>query len=336
MPQYKVIKIKINKLKELFSLVKNYNKNHYFVKNISFFKWQYFYKKNINGFFLSFKNKFYAFQLYIPLSQYDKNLSNKEIFLTNFYSTGKLLGAGFLVFQKIIDTLKPNFIGSSGIWSNQLLHYHKRLNFKVGILDHYVYLSPYLKNFKIYSSKQKKNKSIYINKILNKKSNYFLMGEKKIKQFNNLKFKQYYPTKSSKYILNRYYNHPKYDYLIYGINEKMNNSLIVFRIQNYNSSNIIKIIEYFGSNQDFIKYKDLFKILLLEKKSEYLSFYSHGMNKQIILKSGFVLKREKSEIYPELFRPLTKKNIKLSFAYKTRIKKKIRFFLGDGDRDRPN
>jgi hypothetical protein len=336
--KYKVINIKINNIKKFFFLLKNYNKKHLFLKNYSFFKWQYLYKNRYNGFILKYKNLYLSFQLFIPLNKFDKKLSDRNIFLTNFYSNGSKLGTGLLVFRELIKKLKPIFIGSTGIWSKRLIFYHKKLGFEVGKMNHFILQSTLISKFKIAIINKKSIKKSIKKKMKYKNINkkYFLIKNKKNYNFDPKIFKEYYPYKSYKYMQNRYLEHPIFTYKIYSIINKKLTSGIVVRVINYKSSKFIKLIEFFGSNKEFINYKDLFHYLLLKYKAEYISFYNYGMDVKDVKKCGFFLNQNKKGIYPELIKPMIKENVELSYAFKTEIKKNVKIFLGDGDRDRPN
>ena len=77
--------------------------------------------------------------------------------------------------------------------------------------------------------------------------------------------------------------------------------------------------------------------LLISEKSEYIDFYQYGISKNTFRNSGFIDVEKTKIIVPNYFEPFIKKNINLNFAYKSSIKnRKIYFFKGDGDQDRPN
>ena len=336
---YKVNQLNKKNINNFFNLLKKYNSKHQFLRDKPFFKWQYLNKNNYNGYIFSKGKSFSAFQLYIPYNNYDLSLSKKDIFLTNFYSLGVHLAAGYVVFKKILKNLLPNFIGSSGIWSKNLIKYHQKLGFRTGNMNHFVMVSPFRKIFKIMI---KKNKKKNIKKIsLKFKKDYLdykIINKKNIFKFSHkIKF-DFVPFKSIEYINNRYLKHPVFNYKVFSFSKKKNliKSIIVFRVLKYKSSSIIKIVEFFGENKYFADYKKLFLFLLKKHKSEYISFYNFGIEKKIIKKSGFSLINKNIEVYPSLFNPLIKRNVVLNYAYINSYSKTVRLFLGDGDRDRPN
>ena len=46
--------------------------------------------------------------------------------------------------------------------------------------------------------------------------------------------------------------------------------------------------------------------------------------------------KSKSKIIPTYFNPFENKNVKIELSYKSNKNLPVRFFLGDGDQDRPN
>tara|TARA_E500000178_G_C16965821_1_gene728353 strand:- start:368 stop:1384 length:1017 start_codon:yes stop_codon:yes gene_type:complete len=337
--KYKVNRIKSTNLNKFFNLLKKYNSKHLFLKNKSFFKWQYSNKNIYNGYIFSKLNKFSAFQLFVPYNKYDPSLT-KSVFLTNFYSQGIHLAAGYIVFKKILKNLSPDFIGSSGIWNKNLLNYHHKLGFKTGEMNHFVMVSPYKKNFKIlnFHTRKEKIKRNLSTKITNDLTNYKVITDKNLFKLSyKIKF-DFTPIKSLKYINNRYLKHPEFKYHVYSFSKKNMSikSMMVFRVLKNKSSSIIKIVEFFGEDKYIPDYYKLILSLLKNYKSEYISFYNFGVEKKIILKSGFNLIKDNIEVYPDLFNPLVKKNVVLNFAYKNFESRNVRLFLGDGDRDRPS
>jgi hypothetical protein len=305
----------LNDFNNLYNFFKFFFKKHFFSKNKLYFKWQYqSNQKKLNIVALKISGKIRGFQFFIPINFFDKKLSGKEIFLTNFYCDAKIIGGGQVLFKYLISILKPHFIGTIG-FREIMISYHKKLGFKVGTLDHY-----YLKKNMIKSKKFNNN---FFN-ILNKKDIFSV--NKKIFSFQT-------PTKSKRFILNRYINHPIYNYIIYADNKK--NSIIIFREIKFQNKKILKIIDFFGKSSSFVNYKSLFYFLILEKGYYSIDIYCHGIKKNILQKSG-LKKTHKKEIVPEFYEPFVKKNIKINFGYLAKKNvKNVRLFKGDGDRDRP-
>lgn len=308
--------LRLNEFNNLYNFFKFVYKKHIFSRNKHYFKWQYqAYKKNLNILVLKISGDIKGFQFFIPMNFFDKKLSEKEIFLTNFYCDPKIIGGGQIIFKNLISLLKPDFIGTTG-FKDIMINYHKKLGFKVGALEHY-----YLKKHMIKSKKFNNNYFSFINK-------------KDILSVNEKIFSFQTPTKSKKFIINRYINHPIYNYFIYADNKKK--SIMIFREIKFQNRKILKIIDFFGKSSCFASYKSLFYFLIVKKGYYSIDVYCHGIKKDILKKSG-LKKTHKKEVIPEFYEPFINKNIKLNFGYLAKKDiKNIRLFKGDGDRDRPS
>lgn len=166
----------------------------------------------------------------------------------------------------------------------------------------------------------------------------------KIKKKNDLKkrdldhiFKFQIPIKSKEYLINRYLNHPIYKYHLYVVTNKKISNICVFRIINYKKVNVVRFVDFIGSNKSFLYLKSFFPEILKIYKAEYLDFYSYGIPNNILKKTGLVNKQDSKVIIPNYFEPFVNQNIDIYFGFrKFNAKGKIRIFKGDGDLDRPS
>jgi len=335
--------------KEVFKLnsfIRQYwDKNHILIKNKRLFCWQY---KNLitkkYNFVLCIdnKNKIVGILGFIPLSQFSKKIyfhTAAWLSLWMVIDKKKYLGLGI----PMIEFLKLRFQNILNIGlNNEVLPIFKYLKFKTGRLQHYVIFNSNYKKFNIVKNYNKKkfkkkkkvikNKNYYLQEVSERN---FVLLNKKLK--NNLF--TLYPKKNSEYILKRYFNHPVYKYKVYILKNKKNYccSLFIMRKINFKKSNILRLIDYQGNIRFLEKINYALQELMHNEQSEYIDFYQHGIEKNILLKCGFTNVEKTKLIVPNYFEPYVKKNIILNFAFKTsNVKKKIYFFKGDGDQDRPN
>ena len=114
--------------------------------------------------------------------------------------------------------------------------------------------------------------------------------------------------------------------------------LFVSRIISIKGKNVIRIIDYFGSNESLEKSYVLFIYLFKKYNAEYIDMYSFGIPSKSLEFAGLInIGNQKGLIIPNYFEPFVKKNINLTFAYKAeKPHPKIRLFKGDGDQDRPS
>lgn len=318
---------------------KNLDNKNIFVKNKNTFDWHFKDRSKYNFFISIIKNKICSIQGYIPQSKYDLNLSNKQIFLSNFHSKKNILpGLGSVAFKKLISN--KSFVGSTN-FPIRMLEYHKKLGFNTGKMSHVFVINPNIKKFNIL--KINKNDQLKINKSKTNLNIRLDITFKLIKSINQIKidkkiFKKFKPEKSKTFIKNRYLKYPYFDYYCYEIYKKNKPvSLLILRKVNKGKNNLFKIIDYFGEDKNLKYIANLLIHLFKEYKSESVDFYYYGIKEKFAKNSFFLNKNDfKNLIIPDWFNPFLKKNIDYHYAVKFSNKHNIRLFKGDGDRDRVN
>ena len=201
----------------------------------------------------------------------------------------------------------------------------------IGLLEHYYRLND-LKNYKI----AKVNKRI----CLPVKGNASLILMENMDEFvshmNWTVLEKDYPRRGKEYIKHRYYEHPYYNYLIYGIaNNKLCDAAFVAREEKINDAKVLRIVDWFGNRCAIADCGIAIDDLLHKNNYEYVDFYCYGMPHDAMEKGGFIRRDENDKnIIPNYFHPFEQKNIDIYFY--TWYKNNIAVFRGYGDQDRPN
>lgn len=319
-------------------LQKNVKTNHIFTLNKKLFDWIYYdlLKKKYNFYiYISAKKKILATKGFQPISHFDNNLKTQDFFFSMWYSIFPT--AGIKLFNFILKKKKFRFIGGMG-FSKHSYVYQKYLGFNVGEMKHSYQISNKIKKFKIaYVNKSfmNKKKTFFGNKYINlDKNNIYKVCFEKI-------FSKQIPTKSKDYLLNRYINHPKYKYIIYGsvLKKFYVSSVVVLRKCFYKDRCAIKIVDFIGFNKNFKYFDKLFFNFLQKKNIEYIDLYSFGLPSIFIKQCGFKIKNSRDKnIIPNFFEPLLKSNVSIKFGFKCKenFVKQVKLFRGDSDMDRPN
>ena len=335
MPRISFSKLHIKQLNQFQIFLKNYwRKEHIFVKNKKFLIWQHKDRSFLTYTVAKLKNKIVGVHGYIPQSHYDPQLPNNEIFSTIFRALDVYQALGFRLFRFIQNNLPTKFIGTSG-FRHDTIDYQKRLGFTVGLMDHYLAVSPFFKKYKI----MKYNKKI---KTFIKSNNckFFEVNEKFLKEnkLYNL-FKHQYPRKSNIFIINRYLKHPIYKYNVFLLKKNSKpSSILVLRKVNVGKTNAFRIVDFIGKQNEFSNIGNLIIYLFRKYKSEFIDIYSYGIDIKYMKKLGFKDRRKiRNLIVPDNYEPLIKKNANLMYGYISKYRKnsRIRILKGDGDRDRP-
>ena len=135
------------------------------------------------------------------------------------------------------------------------------------------------------------------------------------------------PIKDKEYFNRRYVNHPVFEYLYL----KIKSLIFIGRIVNYLNLRVFHVVDVVGD----IKNITLKSIILTFLKREKIDLFEMMYYDSRLIDIDLNLKSE-DEIIPTYFNPFKHKNIKIELSYKSDKNLPVRFFLGDGDQDRPN
>lgn len=308
----------------------NWKKNYIFIKDKNFFNWQFYNsKKKIYNFIIAKQNKKIVGCLgFISNNSYSKIFKKKNyLWLVNWYVVDKYKHLSFKLIKFLLEKKNYHFIGTIGC-TKKTQKILKALRFHTGTLIHVVCKNDLKKKF--YLSKFKKNNS----KILIKK-------KMKIKKINRFEIKSFFKflkpinLKNEEYFFKRYFNHPNYKYISYGLYENnIHLGFIICRECKYKNYKSLKIIDYHGSKLNLSSFFLNFKKILSTNNYEFVDFYFYSKENFFNYKN-YILK--KKEVVPNYFNPFIKKNIKIKFAFQTYDKFFNPLFVrGDCDQDRPN
>lgn len=314
---------------------KNWDKNHILGNNYNFFCYEYLKNQKIN-FLLSLNSLSKKIESIQGFITYDK--SNKHICgsITCVDSAVKKPYLGIQTMIKMLNHIKPKSYCGIGTNKKTMVPLVKKfLNRHVGVMSHYFILNMNYKNYKIASiSKLPKNKLVKI-----QKKQLKLLKIENFKKLNqvfdlNVKYKNL-PFKSKMYIKKRYFEHPIYKYICYGLFDKKEicKSFLVAREVKYKNRKIFRIIDYRGKIEDLGKIKKSLSKLINYNQYEYIDLLCCGVPHKTVSYSGFRLRKNKdNNIIPTYFDPFIKKNIDIWYE---KSHQKLILFKGDADNDRP-
>lgn len=143
------------------------------------------------------------------------------------------------------------------------------------------------------------------------------------------------PYKSKEYVNKRYFKHPAYKYIVYYIKNHGTNAdaAVVFRIQSCNTSTALRLIDFIGDNDILYKITPQIDLIADENHVEYVDMYEHGLDAEMLRKSGWRKVGDDDNIIPNYFAPYEKCNVDINISTSDET---IVLFKGDGDQDRPN
>ena len=332
----------------------NWKKNHIFVRKPEVFDWQHkspFENSDKLTFIIARKideiddNSILAILGYIPYKRFDINLENDGLALAIWKVKNgiKSPGIGLQLLKFLEREISPSMILSIGI-TEVVKPIYKVLNYEMGELKHVALFSPNkIKKTKVasgtdlippYQPSSEKEKKLKICRVSNDSIDDKI--KEKIDKLGTYSFLN----KSFTYVEKRYLLHPFYEYDLFLISvSNSETALFVWRKVKANNSQILRIVDIVGNTNILSQCTNFFIKKLNQASCEYIDLLCHGIDEVIIKKAGFVSADDYSDlILPNYFSPFLQKNITIDFAYKLHKNKnkKVVFFRGDSDQDRPN
>ena len=144
------------------------------------------------------------------------------------------------------------------------------------------------------------------------------------------------PYKDNWYVNKRYFCHPYYKYVVYGLvgGSGETGALMMGRVVECNGRQVFRIVDYIGDQGLFGGLFQEFDQMIRENDFEYIDFYTFGFAEGPILQAGFRLRSDHDpNIIPNYFEPFLRENVDIWAHYKL---EGTTFFKADGDQDRPN
>ena len=137
------------------------------------------------------------------------------------------------------------------------------------------------------------------------------------------------------YFINKYISNPFYYYQFFRIVAGGNLAYVVGRMDKAKGARALRLVDVFGQPSLLGAALEWFERYLIEKDCEYMDFYYHGADVDVLCDYGFINRNQCAYdvIIPNYFAPYVASSISLSFAYEATFEGPI--FKADGDQERP-
>ncbi len=242
-------------------------------------------------------------------------------------------GVGLLYY--LIDHGRCRHIFTSGL-NEGTRNIYRYLGFETGDLQHFYMLNPdcesriaqIVDRTELNTDFQDSSVSVTLEKVTDKK----------------LFFADYSPEKredrihkSSNYMVHRYFENPRYQYMIYQLwrDGEKTPSFLVAREQKQEESIILRLIDFVGDEGLLAHAGAPIRRLMRENGYEYVDLYVYGMAEEILYRAGFSKKmKDSANIIPNHFSPFCRKNVNIGIFWEKEMHPII--WKGDGDQDRPS
>jgi hypothetical protein len=222
---------------------------------------------------------------------------------------------------------------SIGINQKTTLPIFRRLGYFTGKLNHYYRIAD-LKKYKIAKITDKKIPPVNESKFNILLFNDFYQFKEKI-DMNALNIN--HPYKDLYYFRHRFFDHPIYHYMVYGVLPEHGGKISAFficrEIEKFEAK-ILRIVDYIGNEEYFAGISMTLENIIYKNNYEYIDCYCTGMSEATMQQAGFINRNDDDEnIIPNYFEPFLCKNGDI--YYWSNALKDVRLFKADADQDQP-
>ena len=323
---------KLSDTSDVMDFIKvNWNETHILARDKKFFLYQHKDKHILNYVISVEDNKINGLLGFI---KYSNIVSDIAIVIWKVKNNNKKPMLGIELLEFLRNHKKYNILFSSGI-DKKTIGIYNYLNIYINQLSQYVIINNEIESFNIV----KFGKKVCLNKV-----DFIDNDDFKLIELNEIPLdfcfheNNFIPYKDRSYFLKRFFDHPIYNYKIYGICiEGIIKSLIVTRVISLDGSQVLRIMDFIGDENHITFITKYLYELIITNNYEYVDFVCFGFDEKNLKKAGFKKIDLKSSdiITPNYFSPFLRKNVVINFMVDTKEIDRIRICKADGDQDRP-
>jgi hypothetical protein len=309
--------------------------NHILSKNKDFFLYEYASKNSLNFVISRNEERINGILGFLKSSSDEHSTVWTTMWKVSKSNGSPILGIRML---KYLQSQGYKSVMSSGI-NASTEEIYRYLGFHVGELSHYYIPNQTLETYKIAKFNKVK---LDISCTLEISEN-LIFKEVTIQElkhfFRFTKFLKKIPFKDFEYFKKRFFDHPIYNYEVYGVFELDEIlSILVVRVVRNETSSCIRIVDFHGQEETLGIHASNLSKKMFSEGHEYIDILTFGLSDHLLKKSGFKrLDQSKIDVVvPNLFEPFVQKNIRLGFFCNIKNLADLRIYKADGDQDRPS
>ena len=314
---------------------REWKQNHILSKNKDFFLYEYASKGALNFVISKSEDKINGILGFLKSS-----LDENSTVWTTMWKVSKSNGSPTLGLRMLSYLQSQGYksVMSSGI-NAATEEIYKYLGFHVGELGHYYIPNRILETYNI----AKFNKEKLDIPCSHEMPTNLIFKQVTIQElkhsFEFTKFLNKTPCKDFEYFKKRFFEHPIYNYEVYGVFEGAEIlSLLVVRLVRCGTSSCLRIVDFYGQEETFGTHALNLCKKMFSEGHEYIDILTFGLSDHLLKKSGFNrLDHSQLEIVvPNHFEPFVQKNVKVGFFSNIKNLADLRIYKADGDQDRPS
>lgn len=337
---YMITRAQKKDISDIMCFINEYwKKNHIIATNRELFEYEFLDNDNVN-FIIARGSKTLEIEGVFGFLYTAQNIEKRDIWGSIWKvkdGNKALLGLELLKRMVILSGCRYNLdVGANPKTSVPVVR--TLLKYQTDKMNHYYILSDFYKdNYKI----------AYVNDYCYKKVEHIEAQDYLVEELTELmQVRQFFednkaellgavPYKDFWLVEKKYINHPINEYHIYGIKaENSTKGLMILRIQEKDDRKAIRFVDYLGDERFLQGTSSFWHNILIKYEAEYVDFYEHGFDQEILTKAGFKYRDESdTNIIPNYFYPFVQENIDI-WTYSST--KQYKACKADGDQDRPN
>lgn len=318
---------------------REWNENHILAANRELFLWQFGCTEYGNGrdinvlLMISRSNgEIMGMQGFVQYSG-EKKSSQISTAIVKISSQVKIPMAGVELMRRQTDFAGNSGCFASGVNPKTIMPiYDKIFRHKTGMMQQYYMLNANIAEYKIADIKENRT-PVYTN------AGYSLQRIETMEELKGrFEIERCYdrlPVKSEQYFKKRFFEHPMYRYVAYGIinSNKHCVGVIFTREICINGAKVLRIVDYRGDLRELGNIGNCIEELMAENGYEYIDLMASDLDETVMERSGFaLLDPEGLNIIPNYFEPFERKNIEIYYYQSVDVV----IFKADGDQDRPS
>lgn len=308
----------------------HWKKGHILGSNEQFFHYEMVRNGEVSVVLAFDKNEIVGMEGFIPYGEKKRDIMT--VIWKVIKTDNPLLGMMILDF--IRNKADAKTLSSPGI-NARTVELYQYLGFVTGKMTHWYRLNPQIVNYKIANIN---NHAVYAVASTAYRLIKFSSFADLQKKFS---FTDYYasdpcPLKEAWYIEHRYFQHPIYQYDVYGIMRNTSEkcyTILVFRTQKAQGGACLRLVDVIGDANLLYQVTGQIDELLRADKLEYVDFYEKGMEAESMERAGWEKVVGSGNIIPNYFSPFVQENIDILYFSS---EPSIMLFKADGDQDRPS
>jgi len=323
----------------ILGFIESYWRNdHIFVRNPDLMAWQHidYPGTNINFVLAESDQEIVALLGFIPFSRFDPSLDIDTVALAIWKRLDSAApGTGLKMLNWLIT--KKHLASVIAIGLNEAtLPIYQSLGFKTGRMSHFAIFRPGLNESSI--TGQNIQHSATLGDGLRLLSHENELSEHAVFSIGEL-LSSNQPLKSGTYYLERFQEHPWFDYqfLTLGRGTRVV-LLVVIRVVTVGNSSVIRVVDIAGNLEELPLAAGALSEVVSRLGADYMDILVHGADETAMHASGFQSTQSRPDlVIPNYFEPFEPRNVEVLFAYKT-PNSPLHFHLhpADSDQDRPN